>query len=258
MLRDWQAFQELAKRFAQGEDCLRVAGLAAAARALVIAELLQSQSRPVLVVASIAEAPASPGFEVSAPPPSSSERERGCGRAPSPRGDAERAMMCGLSAGEHPWWCHAGASQPSELLRREGTLRWQWGDSSTASCAEASRVRIRARGAVVEVVSGARRWHRGRVSPIHPSRRGSSSSATTSVDPLFDPTTQRSTGSSTSWWCDLVAVPDTATTPSDAFRLPRDAPWSWTAQTARRTSEEAPGAPARRGHRGRPRRSGSW
>ena len=44
MLKDWQAFQGLAKRFAEGEDCLRVAGLSGSARALTVAELLQSQA----------------------------------------------------------------------------------------------------------------------------------------------------------------------------------------------------------------------
>lgn len=51
MLREWPAFQELAKAFAEGGVCLRVAGLAGAARALVVAELLQAHPRPILVVA---------------------------------------------------------------------------------------------------------------------------------------------------------------------------------------------------------------
>src|SRR5437870_12473975 len=57
MLRNWQAFQDLAKRFAGGDVCLRVAGLAGSARALAVAELLQIHPRPVLViVASLADA----------------------------------------------------------------------------------------------------------------------------------------------------------------------------------------------------------
>ena len=52
MLKDWQAFQELAKRFAEGEVCLRVAGLTGAAAALVVAELLQAQPRPMVVIVS--------------------------------------------------------------------------------------------------------------------------------------------------------------------------------------------------------------
>src|SRR5205809_5911738 len=57
MLRNWQAFQDLAKRFAGGDVCLRVAGLAGSARALAVAELLQIHPRPALViVASLADA----------------------------------------------------------------------------------------------------------------------------------------------------------------------------------------------------------
>jgi transcription-repair coupling factor (superfamily II helicase) len=50
MLKEWQAFQGLAKAFVEGDVCLRVAGLAAAARPLVIAELLQAHPRPALIV----------------------------------------------------------------------------------------------------------------------------------------------------------------------------------------------------------------
>ena len=50
MLRDWQAFASLAKSFAEGEACLRVAGLAGPARPLVVAELLQTHPRAAVVV----------------------------------------------------------------------------------------------------------------------------------------------------------------------------------------------------------------
>src|SRR5437773_914811 len=50
MLKSWTAFNELSKSFAEGEVC-RVAGLTGAARALVVAELFQSQPRAALVVA---------------------------------------------------------------------------------------------------------------------------------------------------------------------------------------------------------------
>ncbi len=50
MLRAWQAFEALAKSFVEGEACLRVAGLAGPARALVIAELLQAHPRAAVVV----------------------------------------------------------------------------------------------------------------------------------------------------------------------------------------------------------------
>ena len=52
MLKQWQAFDELAKRFAAGDVRLRVAGLAGSARALVVAELLTPADRPALVVVS--------------------------------------------------------------------------------------------------------------------------------------------------------------------------------------------------------------
>src|SRR5882724_10647311 len=50
MLRQWPAFEALAKCFAEGEPCLRIAGLTGAARALAVAELLQAHPRPALVV----------------------------------------------------------------------------------------------------------------------------------------------------------------------------------------------------------------
>src|SRR5215510_7433652 len=57
MLREWQAFQRVAKAFAEGEACLRVAGLAPAARTLMIAELLAAHPRTaILVVRSMADA----------------------------------------------------------------------------------------------------------------------------------------------------------------------------------------------------------
>jgi len=57
MLREWPAFESLAKSFAEGDVCLRVAGLTGSARALAVAELLQAHPRPALVVvASLADA----------------------------------------------------------------------------------------------------------------------------------------------------------------------------------------------------------
>src|SRR5438128_6727642 len=50
MLRDWSAFHALAKTFAEGPVCLRIAGLTGAARALAVAELLQAHPRPGLVL----------------------------------------------------------------------------------------------------------------------------------------------------------------------------------------------------------------
>src|SRR5919108_4543925 len=50
MLREWQAFQALAKSFAQGDVCLRVAGLTGSAPPLVTAELLHAHPRAAIVV----------------------------------------------------------------------------------------------------------------------------------------------------------------------------------------------------------------
>src|SRR5438445_2378333 len=50
MLREWPAFEALAKSFAEGGVYLRVAGLTGSARALAVAELLQAHPRPALVV----------------------------------------------------------------------------------------------------------------------------------------------------------------------------------------------------------------
>jgi transcription-repair coupling factor (superfamily II helicase) len=50
MLRSWAPFDELAKAFAEGEVCLRVAGLVPSARALAVAELLQAHPRAALVL----------------------------------------------------------------------------------------------------------------------------------------------------------------------------------------------------------------
>ena len=51
MLSEWAAFSELAKAFAEGEACLRVAGLTGPARAMVVAGLAKTHPRPLLVVA---------------------------------------------------------------------------------------------------------------------------------------------------------------------------------------------------------------
>ena len=50
MLTDWPPFHALAKALAEGHPCLRVAGLQGAARALAVAELLQTTPRPALVL----------------------------------------------------------------------------------------------------------------------------------------------------------------------------------------------------------------
>src|SRR2546426_10974993 len=50
MLRQWAPFEELAKAFAEGDVCLRVAGLVPAARALAVAELRETPPRAALVI----------------------------------------------------------------------------------------------------------------------------------------------------------------------------------------------------------------
>ncbi len=97
-LRDWSAFHDLAKAFAEGPVCLRIAGLTGAARALAVAELLQAHPRPALVlVPSMADAHrwtqdlrffGAPAFEFP-------EREPRLWRGGRQReADAERALVC--------------------------------------------------------------------------------------------------------------------------------------------------------------------
>src|SRR5437763_905905 len=138
MLRNWQAFQDLAKRFAGGDVCLRVAGLAGSARALAVAELLQIHPRPVLViVASLADAHrfaqdlkffGAPAFEFP-------EREPQLWKGGHHReAEAERAMIVRrLTAGEPiavvvtPAALDTPLPAPGEF--REGTLRLATKDS---------------------------------------------------------------------------------------------------------------------------------
>src|SRR5204863_506448 len=138
MLRNWQAFQDLAKRFAGGDVCLRVAGLAGSARALAVAELLHAHPRPVvIVVASLADAHrfaqdlkffGAPAFEFP-------EREPQLWKGGHHReAEAERAMIVRrLTAGEPiavvvtPAALDTPLPAPGEF--REGTLRLATKDS---------------------------------------------------------------------------------------------------------------------------------
>jgi transcription-repair coupling factor (superfamily II helicase) len=257
MLKDWQAFQELATRFAEGEACLRVAGLTGSSRALVVAELLRSQSRPILVVvASLADAHrvtqdlrffGAAAFEFP-------EREPRLWTGGHHReADAERAMIVRrLAAGEAvaivatPAALDTPLPAPAEF--REGTLRVGVGDSLDRELlleafAKAGYERVdtvvevgqwSARGGIVDVFS-----------PIHasPARLEFFGDDVESIR-LFDPTTQRSTGALD----DLVVLPLVAVsdTPDNATRLLQylpaeaavvvDAP-----RLLDETSEEAPG-----------------
>ncbi len=105
MLGEWPAFQALAKAFAEGEVCLRVAGLTGAARPLVVAELLQNHPRPALVVvASLADAHqwVQDLKFFGAPVVEFAEREPRLWRGGHHReADAERSVICRrLLAGE--------------------------------------------------------------------------------------------------------------------------------------------------------------
>ena len=50
MLKEWVAFDQVAKVFAEGHPCLRIAGLVPAARALAVTELLHGHPRAALVI----------------------------------------------------------------------------------------------------------------------------------------------------------------------------------------------------------------
>src|SRR5260370_11894380 len=98
MLRDWPAFHDLAKAFAEGPVCLRVVGLTGGARPLAVAELLQTPPRTALVlVPSVVDAHrftqdlrffGAPALEFP-------EREPRLWRGGRQReADAERAVVC--------------------------------------------------------------------------------------------------------------------------------------------------------------------
>src|SRR5216117_3509669 len=138
MLRDWSAFHVLAKTFAEGPVCLRIAGLTGAARALAVAELLQAHPRPALVlVESVTDAHrwtqdlrffGAPAVEFPG-------REPWLWRGGRQReADAERAVICRrLAAGEPavvvvtPAALDAEIAAPSDFAAR--TLRLARGDS---------------------------------------------------------------------------------------------------------------------------------
>src|SRR5438105_3244603 len=258
MLRNWQAFQDLAKRFAGGDVCLRVAGLAGSARALAVAELLQIHPRPVLViVASLADAHrfaqdlkffGAPAFEFP-------EREPQLWKGGHHReAEAERALIVRrLTAGEPiavvttPAALDTPLPAPGEF--REGTLRLATRDSLDRellleALEKAGYERVdtvvevgqwSARGGIVDVFS-----------PMHPSpaRLEFDGDDIESIR-LFDPTTQRSTGTLDELLVlPLVAVADT---PGDAGTrllqyLPAGAPVIVDApRLLDETSEDAPG-----------------
>src|SRR5262249_10125265 len=137
MLSEWAAFSELAKAFAEGEACLRVAGLTGTARALVVAGLVQAHPRPLLVVAAtLADAHrwAQDLKFFGTPAVEFPEREPRLWHGGRQReSDAERSVVCRrLLAGEPlvvvatPAALDVALPAPAEF--REATLRLTPGD----------------------------------------------------------------------------------------------------------------------------------
>src|SRR5689334_3456315 len=224
MLKNWQAFADLAKRFAEGEVCLRVAGLAGSARALAVAELLQRHPRPILVVtATLAEAHrvaqdlkffGAPAFEFP-------EREPQLWRGGHHReAEAERALIVRRLTAADPIIVVATPAAldtplPTPGEFREGTLRLATRDRldrelllealDTSGYERVDTVaevgQWSARGGIVDIFS-----------PMHPSpaRLEFDGDDIESIR-LFDPTTQRSTATLDELFVlPLVAVPDAA------------------------------------------------
>src|SRR5213596_3067739 len=138
MLRDWSAFHALAKTFAEGPVCLRIAGLTGAARALAVAELLQAHPRPALVLVESATDAHRWTQDLKFFGASALEfpgREPRLWRGGRQReADAERAVICRrLAAGEPavvvvtPAALDAEIAAPSDFAAR--TLRLARGDS---------------------------------------------------------------------------------------------------------------------------------
>jgi transcription-repair coupling factor (superfamily II helicase) len=98
MLERWPPFEALAKAFAAGDPCLRIAGLTGGARALAVAELLQATPRAALVLA--ASLPEARSWVqdlrfFGAPAVELPEREPRLWRGGHQReADAERALIC--------------------------------------------------------------------------------------------------------------------------------------------------------------------
>ncbi|HSE91681.1 MAG TPA: DEAD/DEAH box helicase, partial [Methylomirabilota bacterium] len=138
MLSEWPAFQALAKAFAEGEVCLRVAGLGGSARALAVAELHHAHPRQALVlVPSMAEAhqwTQDLAF-FGAPAVEFAEREPRLWRGGRQReSDAERALICRHLLGGEPLIVVAtptalGVPLPPAAAFSAGTLRFARGDS---------------------------------------------------------------------------------------------------------------------------------
>ena len=143
MLREWQAFQGVAKAFAEGDACLRIAGLAPAARALVVSELLQAHPRAaIVIVRSMADAHR---FTqdlrfYGAPVLEFPEREPRLWRGGHHReADAERAVIARRLAAGEPLVVVVTPGGWTRRCRRRLTSRRArcgsaWATASSASC----------------------------------------------------------------------------------------------------------------------------
>ena len=210
VLRQWPTFDELAKRFAAGDVCLRVAGLAGSARALVTAELLAGSSRPALVI--VTGVPDAHRWAqdlrfFGAPVAEFPEEEPLLWRGGRRReADAERAVICRrLMAGEPvvvvatPSALALSLAPPAEF--RDKTLSLGAGDRLdrellVEALALAGYERVEtvgevgqwaARGGIIDIFSPA---------ASRPARVEFFGDEIESIR-LFDPTSQRSTGSLT-------------------------------------------------------------
>ncbi|MBI1847222.1 MAG: transcription-repair coupling factor [Candidatus Rokubacteria bacterium] len=267
MLRDWPPFVAVAKALAEGHPCLRVTGLAGSARALAVAELLEKDPRPALViVAGLAEAHRMSqdlgffGARVAELPEQEPKLWRG-GR--QREADAERAMLCRRLAAGEPLVIVATPAALDTPLPDAGalaarTVRLSVGDSldrelllEALEAAGYERVdtvvevgQWSVRGGIVDVFSP---------SASVPARLELAGDEVESIR-LFDPTTQRSERAVE----ELVVVP--IESPADGGRtlldhLPAGAPAVVDAPALLdETSEEAPERPTLRARLGgRPR-----
>ncbi len=138
MLRQWPPFDALAKAFAAGDPCLRIAGLTGGARALAVAELLLATPRAALVLAASLPDARSWAQDLrffGAPAVELPEREPRLWRGGHQReADAERALICRRLLSGEPLVVVATRSALAVPLTapsafRAGTVRLAVGDS---------------------------------------------------------------------------------------------------------------------------------
>src|SRR2546422_3556762 len=240
MLREWPAFEALAKSFAEGEVYLRVAGLTGSARALAVAELLQAHPRPALVVvAGLAEAHRWTQdlklFGASAlefPPPEPRLWRGGHHR----EADAERAVIARrLTVGDLVTVVATPAALGAPLWSREEfaarTLRLASGDSLDRELLLEALERCGYEKVETVVAVGQWSLRGGIVDVFSPSQVGPARIEFFGDDiesiRLFDPTSQRSVGPLDELLVLPLAAEDEAPEPGDAQLfdyLPASAP----------------------------------